>query len=46
MFTDYSRLLMKMAHAYIEGTDIFSNDGVDRTAPFIDPRVGVVHAIV
>eukprot|EP00199_Chlamydomonas_sp_CCMP681_P002432 CAMPEP_0119108012 /NCGR_PEP_ID=MMETSP1180-20130426/12991_1 /TAXON_ID=3052 ORGANISM="Chlamydomonas cf sp, Strain CCMP681" /NCGR_SAMPLE_ID=MMETSP1180 /ASSEMBLY_ACC=CAM_ASM_000741 /LENGTH=385 /DNA_ID=CAMNT_0007093571 /DNA_START=92 /DNA_END=1249 /DNA_ORIENTATION=- len=36
---DYSRLLMKIACAYLEGKDQFANDGVDRhESPLIDPR--------
>jgi len=36
---DYSRMFMRMACAYLEGTEHFAQDGMDRSsAPFIDPR--------
>lgn len=37
---DYSRMFMRMACAYIEGTDQFALDGIDRNSgPLIDPKV-------
>ena len=42
---DYSRMFMRMACAYLEGRDVFEQDGLERpSGALIDPRVRA-HAI-
>ncbi|KAL6764776.1 serine/threonine protein phosphatase [Haematococcus lacustris] len=40
---DYSRMFMKLACAYLEGKDIFENDGRARSPSLVDPR-GALHS--